>query len=238
MEIELKEDSRVELIQQVGSDLSIARAAWTSTKADMTDDVDESRVAGLINYLVKMKHLVPLEHGSITFSCTVPIFTSRQMVKHRVGVSFSEESGRYRELRPVFWIPRKDSKIIPVEGSKPSRPESRAADIDLYNKIIEEKRISYTNDYQSYLRQLELGVSNEIARTSLPVGLMTSNWITFNPRSLLHFLSLRTKEDPKDATIVSYAQEQIHEVAKEMEKYMEQFWPLTYAAFIKNGRQI
>lgn len=82
--ITLTSDITVELIQHTGSDALIAAAARVSTGADMKEfsaGVD----AKLINYLVKNRHGSPLEHNSMTFRVSVPIFVMREWMRHRVG---------------------------------------------------------------------------------------------------------------------------------------------------------
>ena len=40
----------------------------------------------------------------MTFFISAPIFVFREFMRHRMA-SYNEESGRYRELRPVFYVP-------------------------------------------------------------------------------------------------------------------------------------
>ena len=60
--------------------------------------------AGLINFLMRDRHGTPFEHSSMTFYVQAPIFVFREFMRHRIA-SYNEESGRYRELRPVFYVP-------------------------------------------------------------------------------------------------------------------------------------
>ena len=60
---------------------------------------DPERSEGLINYLMRDRHGSPFEHNSMTFFISAPIFVFREFMRHRVGWSYNEESGRYRELR-------------------------------------------------------------------------------------------------------------------------------------------
>ena len=47
----------------------------------------------------------------MTFLVEAPIFVTRQLLKHRAGVSINEESGRYRDFRPVFYMPPADRPL-------------------------------------------------------------------------------------------------------------------------------
>src|ERR1700733_15822278 len=60
---------------------------------------------GLINYLMKNPHGTPFEHNMFCFFLHVPIFVPREFMRHRIGWSFNEESGRYKELDGTFYIP-------------------------------------------------------------------------------------------------------------------------------------
>ena len=70
----------------------------------------------------------------MTFYVQAPIFVWREHMRHRV-MSYNEESGRYRVLRPVFYVPGADRRLVQigkpgayefVEGP-PSSPLSSSA---------------------------------------------------------------------------------------------------------------
>lgn len=113
---------KVELIDRMGSDLSIAKAAWVSTKGQAAEDaidevVNKDKIAGVIGYLIKHRHGTPFEHSAITFRVHAPIFVWREWHRHRVGFSYNEESGRYKQLDPVFYVPgdRRRESCMKVE---------------------------------------------------------------------------------------------------------------------------
>ncbi|GAA3042274.1 hypothetical protein GCM10020000_21500 [Streptomyces olivoverticillatus] len=58
------------------------------------------------------RHGSPFEHNSMTFFISAPIFVFREFMRHRVGWSYNEESGRYRELEPVFYVPGESRKLV------------------------------------------------------------------------------------------------------------------------------
>ena len=78
------------------------------------------------------------------------------------------------------------------------------------------------------------GVAKEVARNVLPVGIYTKFFLTVNPRSIMAFLSLRTKSD--DATFKSFPQWEINKAADMLEDVFKELWPVTHAAFVENGR--
>lgn len=255
MSITLTSDIDVRLVQKMGGDEMVVAAAKASTSGEAalefaSPEHAESN-AGLINYLMKHRHGTPFEHASLTFFVRAPIFVWREWHRHRIGFSYSEESARYKPLDPVFWVPRRDRKMIPVDEWKPGRPKFRTLDEafapdgqtstaefdpagSMYCREIARKRKAYEAAYAAYRESIEDGFALEVARSVLPVGIYSSCWVTCNPRSLMAFLSLRT-HDP-DAAFVSYPQAEIEEAARVAERFLGEGWPKTYAAFQKNGR--
>ena len=89
---------RVELVDKMGSDLSVVNAARVSYSkvADEMTDKDEK----LIKYLVAHDHWSPFAHATIQFRIQAPIYVARQLVKHQVGLSWNEVSRRYVSYEP------------------------------------------------------------------------------------------------------------------------------------------
>lgn len=228
----------VSVIQSMGSDAHLAAAAWVSVSesdglrraAESPDDV-----VGVINYLMKHRHGTPFEHSSITFMVHAPIFVWREWHRHRVGFSYNEESGRYKQPDPLFYLPPRERPMMKVEGWKPGRPKfTRCEDQDAFNALTSNLRHSYQVAYEMYESNLRMGFDPGLARACLPVGIYSHCWVTCNPRSLMHFLSLRT-HDP-DAKFVSYPLFEIEQAARVAELHLMNGWPITYEAWKKNGR--
>lgn len=158
-------------------------------------------------------------------------FVANGIVVHN---SYNEESGRYKQLDPVFWVPPQGRKIVPAPGHTSARPQFQAGTADDESYIRDTLATSYRIAYESYAAMLEKGYAKEVARACLPVGIYSSCWVTCNPRSLMSFLSLRTHEP--EAKFVSYPQAEIEEAARSLEEIFALGWPLTYKAFNENGR--
>ncbi|CAK7280519.1 Flavin-dependent thymidylate synthase [Streptomyces misionensis JCM 4497] len=230
-----RSDVTVELVKSSASDADVLFAARVSTAGEQSLDElkkDPERSKGLINYLMRDRHGSPFEHNSMTFFISAPIFVFREFMRHRVGWSYNEESGRYRELQPVFYVPDTARKLVQqgrpgkyvfVEGT----PEQHAA----VSGTLEE---SYRQAYASYRKLLDEGVAREVARSVLPVGLYSSMYATCNARSLMHFLGLRTQHEL--AKVPSFPQREIEMVGEKMEAQWAKLMPLTYAAYNANGR--
>ena len=233
-EIIFRSDMTVELVKASASDADVIWAARVSTAGEQSlDEIgeDPARSAGLINYLARERHGSPFEHTSMTFFISAPIFVFREFMRHRIA-SYNEESGRYRELSPVFYIPNADRKLVQIgkagaytfiDGTKEQLEATEAA-----------MKKSYILAYEQYQVMLEAGVAREVARAVLPVGLYSSMYVTMNARALMNFLSLRTARE--GSHFPSYPQGELEMVAETMEVEFARLMPLTHAAFEKSGR--
>ncbi len=233
-EIVFRDDVTVELVKASASDADVIWAARVSTAGENSlEEINEdpSRSAGLINYLARERHGSPFEHTSMTFFISAPIFVFREFMRHRIA-SYNEESGRYRELRPVFYVPNKERKL--VQTGKTGHYVFVDGTSEQYEVSIKAMKAAYEKSYESYQAMLDAGIAREVARTVLPVGLYSSMYVTMNARALMNFLSLRTSRE--GSHFPSYPQREIEMVAEKMEAHFAKLMPLTYAAFEKSGR--
>lgn len=236
-EIEFRSDVTVELVRASAHDSDVLFAARVSTQGEKTLEGAQSGVEagdrdrGLINYLMRDRHGSPFEHNSMTFYVQAPIFVFREFMRHRIA-SYNEESGRYRELRPVFYVPGPERKLIQV--GKPGAYEFVDGSTEQYELTVAEIQQSCENAYAAYQRMLDAGVAREVARAVLPVTTYSSMYVTMNARSLMNFLSLRTKRE--GTHFPSFPQREIEMVAEKMEEAFAELMPMTYEAFGKNGR--
>lgn len=231
-------DITVREIISMGGDSMVVAAAKVSTNGlDAVEHVnkDPDGSKGLINYLMKHRHGTPFEHSAITFFVHAPIFVWREWHRHRIGFSYNEESGRYKQLEPTFYLPRRDRPMMQVAGWKPGRPKFLPLNDDiLYHEFCHLKHLNYKQAYSSYEWALQQGFDPGLARIDLPVGVYSSCWVTCNPRSIMAFLSLRTHHP--EATFVSYPLYEIEVAAEAVESIFAEHWPITYQAFVDNGR--
>ena len=232
--VTFRSDVTVELVRAAAQDADVLFAARVSTMGEQSLDELESdpdRSRGLISYLMRARHGSPFEHNSMTFYVQAPIFVFREFMRHRIA-SYNEESGRYRELRPVFFVPGPERKL--VQEGKPGHYVFVDGTAEQHAVVDEETRRACTQAYESYQRMLDAGVAREVARGVLPVATYSSMYVTMNARSLMNFLSLRTKRE--DSHFPSFPQREIEMVAEQMEAYWAELMPLTYAAFNAAGR--
>jgi thymidylate synthase (FAD) len=233
-EIIFRDDMSVELVKSSASDADVIWAARVSTAGDKSlEDVgaDAAKSEGLINYLARERHGSPFEHTSMTFFISAPIFVFREFMRHRIA-SYNEESGRYRELKPVFYIPSKERKLVQVgKAGSYTFVDGTPEQFEITVAAIKETcNLAYAN----YQKMLEAGVAREVARAVLPVTLYSSMYVTMNARALMNFLSLRTARE--GSHFPSYPQREIEMVAEKMEAHFAKLMPITYGAFQKSGR--
>lgn len=233
-EIQFRDDVSVELVKSSASDADVIWAARVSTAGDKSlEDVgaDASKSEGLINYLARERHGSPFEHTSMTFFISAPIFVFREFMRHRIA-SYNEESGRYRELRPVFYVPSKDRKLVQI--GKPGAYSFVEGTSEQHQITVDAIKQTCTLAYENYQKMLTAGVAREVARAVLPVTLYSSMYVTMNARALMNFLSLRTARE--GSHFPSYPQREIEMVAEKMEAEFAKLMPITYGAFEKSGR--
>jgi len=122
------EDCSVELIDHMGSDLSVVNAARVSfSKESQWENYDDSYElaenkfgyvlnegfvgklsdadAKLIRYLAKHNHFTPFCHAFFTFRIKADFATIAQLFKHQVGLCANSVSRRYVDDEPTFFMP-------------------------------------------------------------------------------------------------------------------------------------
>lgn len=200
---------KVELQDSMGSDRSIADAAWTSSldyqKKQTRTDEDVKRV---VNMLADHKHSTPFESVVLRFWIKMPIQTDRQHMTHRIA-SHNGMSGRYRTMPDEFLnVPDDVEEILSLDDSL------RQVNLEYLELCIEANHW-----YGSLLEQLKRlekkgSISNldykrcrEFFRGVLPQNNMTERVTVMNLRSFANYMKLRGSE---------HAQPEIREVAKQM----------------------
>ena len=158
-EIVFRDDVTVELVKSSASDADVIWAARVSTAGEQSIESlkeDPERSAGLINYLARERHGSPFEHTSFTFFISAPIFVFREFMRHRIA-SYNEESGRYRELKPVFYIPSKERKLIQV--GKTGHYTFEDGTTEQYQLMVAEMKKAYIAAYDAYQKMLDAGIA-------------------------------------------------------------------------------
>lgn len=221
----------VRLVNHVGTELDVVNAARVSFHKESEWDWQEQgpprlseQDAGLVRFLLKNRHGTPFEQGFMAqFHIRLPIFVMREWVRHRIGHSVNEESGRYVELRPDFYIPEN----VRTQVGRPGAYRYEPLEEQNASWVRDQIKANGTKAYERYQLLLAMDVAKEQARLVLPLNLYTEIRWTVNARSLMHFLGLRSQPD---------AMFEIRKYAEALETIFAQFMPVTYKAFIENGK--
>ena len=228
-DIEFRSTIDVELIRVFAGDDHVVQAARVSSGSDLRP---VGKTAPLINALMRDRHGSPFEHGMFTFRVHAPIFVFREWHRHRVGWSYNEQSGRYTTFAPVFYVPGPDRPL--AQTGKPMNYDLRSGTEHQREYVPGATRHACSVAWDMYEAMLDQGVAREVARGVLPVTTYSSMYATCNPRSLMHFLSLRTADE--GAAYPSKPQYEIDRAARELESHFMDAMPLTWAAWNEHGR--
>ena len=213
MEFKILDKGFVKLIDCYGSDDRICEAARLSTQSTGKDN------RTLIRYLIRHKHTSPLEFCEITFHLKLPIFVMRQLIRHRTA-NVNELSGRYSELETEFYVPE-DSRIL---GKGKLNKQGSEGQVDQLYKAtwLESLNRHFTDEESLYDMANTFGISNELARISLPLSIYTQCYWKIDLHNLLHFLELR---------LDNHAQYEIRVYAKAIAKVVKEHFPMVWEAF-------
>lgn len=227
-EITFKSDMEVELVASMGTDETVARAARVSTGKDQ---LEQGKIEGLIGYLMREGHTSCFEHCTVTVRVHVPIFVHRQLMTHRT-LSKNSESGRYKELEPVFYVPSEDRPLVNAgSGAHPKlvheEPDLRGFGMLSLSEFARDTHESLAEtSWWHYEDLIGEGVATEVARNVLPVSIYTSAYLTGNLLAWFNFLRLRNGTN-------GHPQWEIVEVAKKVEAIIAELYPITYSAWKK-----
>lgn len=189
--IDVLDHGFVRLIDHMGSDISVVRAARVSYDASWRAGEDEGSDARLIRYLWRNRHTSPFEAVEFQFEVRAPIFVLRQWHRHRTW-SYNELSARYRELPEEFYVPRPEH----VGQQSKDNKQARILSGDSGDKVAGETsaemiEVACQNAFVMYRKLIERKVPRELARSVLPVATYSHMFAKVNLHNLFHFLDLR-----------------------------------------------
>lgn len=223
---------KVELIDHMGSDISVANAARVSMAKESEWDFVPSGLpnAGqqrldakdvkLIDYLAKHSHWTPFSHPQLSFRIKAPIFVARQWFKHMIGITRNETSRRYVDEEPEFFMPeiwrgRPEGSI--KQGSSGEVSHVFGMGTSAFATL------SVASALNTYKSMLDSGVAPEMARMVLPQNTMTE-WIeTGSLAAVCRACKLRL--DP-------HAQAETREIAEQMAELVAPLFPVSWGALM------
>jgi len=220
---------RVDYVDHMGSDLTVvnsARVSFGVQKSKLSP-----RDVKLVKYLIKHKHTSTLEHCSVTFKFTVPLYIRSQHHRHRTW-SYNEISRRYTDKDYQFYIPKEFRT-----QHKSNRQASNAEELinpDIlssgayglipgnYPKASELYQQHCERSLGLYKDLIKAGVCREQARGILPQTTYTEYYGTVNLNNLLKFIGLRIHDG---------AQWEIVQVAKACLEIARDIYPISVSAY-------
>lgn len=221
--IDVLDHGFVRLVDSMGTDLSVVRAARVSYDAAWRAGEDQGSDTRLINYLWKNRHTTPFEAVEFQFEVKAPIFVFRQWHRHRTW-SFNELSARYRELPEEFYVPEPELVGVQAISNKQAR-ELSPLEVGSRKPEAEAIRKACETSFRSYRDLLARGVPRELARSVLPMSTYSHMFAKVDLRNLLGFLDLR---------LHSHAQYEIRVYAEAMRDLAKQVVPVCLEAWEAN----
>ena len=231
---------KVELIESMGSDLTVVNAArvsfnkmseWEVIGYKEQYDPDERIVnqyeirklkekdEKLIKFLAREKHWTPFGHCFLQFRIKAPIFVARQLAKHQVGLVWNEISRRYVDSEPEFYFPEKWRK------KNPDKKQGSYEDEFVNLTFPEECSVKSVIDIckELYHAMINMDVCAEQARMILPQNMYTEWYWSGSMYAFARICGLRLKTD---------TQQETREIAKQIEKLARAKFPVSWDALV------
>lgn len=161
--------------------------------------------------LINVGHGSVLEHGWASFMlCDVSRIVTHELVRHRVGTAYSQESLRFLRLDDLgYWIPscfKNNPKAVSIIKSAFQLAETH------YKILLSTETLGEDIDKMPFSKKKEL---TSAARRVAPIGLATNIGWSCNIRALRHIIEART--DPS-------AEEEIRLVFSKVAAIARQQW--------------
>lgn len=219
----------VRLVDQLGTDLTVANAARVSYAKESKELVEQDK--RLISFLGREGHTSPFRHAVLQFEIYAPLMVARQWWKYIIGSShqegaqeamnaWNESSRRYITEDVVLHTPDSDSWRSAPENSKQGSgaPLDEVQGSEL-SHLLEKHQVESLELYEN---AIEMGVAVEQARLFLPAyGLFVRWYWTASLQSVHHFIKQR---------IASDAQFEIQEYARAVKSLTEDAFPVSFKA--------
>lgn len=229
--INVLDRGHVELITNMGDDLTVVNAARVSFSKESEWDLERTWNGGvesktllekdrkLIHYLAKHSHWTPFAHPQITLRIKAPIFVRAQLGKHQVGLVMNEVSRRYVTDEPEFYTPM--WRNAPTDGAKQG-----SSGFMQYVSDFTEKFENFCDDaLDLYKELLQAGVAPEQARAALPQSMYTEWWWTGSLASYGRVYAQR---------IDAHAQWEVQQYAKAINDIIAPLYPESWNALTTN----
>jgi thymidylate synthase (FAD) len=231
-------EGKVDLIDYMGSDLTVVNSARVSFNKEAEWDTDHEAIerfkesgshytpdmvqklsdkdVKLIRYLAKHKHWTPFSHPQITLRVKAPVSIRTQLFKHKVGLTENEVSRRYVKDDPTFYIPH--WRTQPIGGAKQGS-EDFLADKEKSEFYDEQMKNLCRYSFDLYRELIDNGIAPEQARFALPQAMFTEWYWTGSLAAFARVCSLRLDE---------HAQWEVRQYAKAIDEIVKPLFPVSW----------
>jgi thymidylate synthase (FAD) len=231
---------KVDLIDYMGSDLTVANAArvsfdkqsdwnivshqkecWDDSRIVVTSPVRELKEADkkLINFLARENHWTPFGHCFLQFRIKAPIFVARQLGKHQVGLTWNEISRRYVDSEPEFYFPEKWRKKNP--DKKQGSYDDEFVELTFAEECQPKAVVNMCREL--YNAMIDMQVCAEQARMILPQNMYTEWYWSGSLYAFARICGLRLKKD---------TQKETRDIADMIYKLAEKNFPVSWKALM------
>ena len=158
---------------------------------DERENIDDEKKVKLLNHVICSGHESVLEHVYFTFSLEgLSRQASHQLVRHRIGVAYSQQSQRYCEFKEDEQYLRQLQL-----STRDNKQEAYKELEEILNKyfvgVNKDTVLPYSDSLIAYLSALNNGWKAEDARQFLPNAFKTNIVMTVNLRELIHLCNER-----------------------------------------------
>ena len=231
-------EGKVDLIDYMGSDLTVVNSARVSFNKEAVWDIDYEAIERfkesgshhtpdmvqklsdkdkkLIRYLAKHKHWTPFSHPQITLRVKAPVSIRTQLFKHKVGLTENEVSRRYVKDDPIFYMPH--WRTQPIGGAKQGS-EDFLADKEKSEFYNEQMQNLCRYSFDLYKELIDNGIAPEQARFALPQAMFTEWYWTGSLAAFARVCSLRLDE---------HAQWEVRQYAKAIGEIVQPLFPTSW----------
>jgi thymidylate synthase (FAD) len=191
---------------------------------DIMEGLEPQKTDKFLGMLMDIGHESPVEHASFTFAVEgVSRVLTHQLVRHRIGCSYSQQSQRYVKLEQFEYII--PPAIEKVPQAKELFVKAMEADQQTYNSLVEAlykehyEKMTAEGKSEKQAKAAAEKASIEDARYVFPNACETKIVFTMTARALMNFFSHRCCQR---------AQWEIRELAEEMLKQVKLVAPTLF----------
>ena len=185
--------------------MAAGKACYRSWQPGLNPNVTRTRndARDYIGNIIGTGHGSVLEHTSVSFLIyNVSRVFTHELVRHRVGTAFSQESLRFVRLADIdFWIPQ----VLRDEDNETGEGVALIKEAVEYLESVQERlaKIYQIDERKSFAMKKKL---TSAFRRVAPIGLATCIVFSMNLRTARHLIPLRTSRHAEEEIRLVFSQ--------------------------------